>query len=411
MKTAFLIEHFIPFATGGSEWSTYYLAKDLNKLGHDITIITPNFGSKPFERMGGVKIKRFPIYKKIKTKDSIPGNFFFTNPLWIVWSMYYTFTFLKNENFDIIHVNGKYMLPPTRLANIFLHLPLVVTIRDYQVICNYGLCLWRGQKACNLKDYFFDDFKKYYSNYVTNKNVTIFLVNLVYAFWGRASRNILKLSTYKAKVVSLSNIQKRIFEKNGIDVMSVIGNSTDFKNKKSSTKENKIIYAGRFTQGKGLSLLISILPDLIKSNPGYRFVFVGDGPLRPEIDQMAEKAKSVTVLGQINHDKLLDEIASSKVLVAPSVWPEPFGRVAIEALSQKTPVVATNVGAFPEILSKRWGIIVRPTKKDLRRGIESVIKHNKYYVRNITKDLPGMKDKFQKDVTGKYLKLYKSLTA
>src|SRR3989344_5195984 len=102
MKIAFVIEYFFPFDKGGSQWSTYYLAKDLVGKGHDVTILTPNFGSKKLEIVEGIKIIRYPFYKNTNKFDSIPGHFFFTNPLFIMWSAFFLFWCLRRENSQII---------------------------------------------------------------------------------------------------------------------------------------------------------------------------------------------------------------------------------------------------------------------------------------------------------------------
>lgn len=47
---------------------------------------------------------------------------------------------------------------------------------------------------------------------------------------------------------------------------------------------------------------------------------------------------------------VIDALADAVALVVPSMWDEPFGMVAIEAMSQATPVVAHAVGALPEIV-------------------------------------------------------------
>ena len=108
MKVAFVIEYFLPFSAGGAEWSTFYIAKLLKEKNVKVVILTPNFGAPKEEILDGIKILRYPFYKRLTSTSTFPGNFAFTNPLWIFWSTLFLFFKLRKENPDIIHVQGKY---------------------------------------------------------------------------------------------------------------------------------------------------------------------------------------------------------------------------------------------------------------------------------------------------------------
>src|SRR3990167_2383834 len=144
MKIAFVIEYFRPMGAGGSGWSTYYLAKDLAANNQEVVVLTPNYGAKKTEFDDGIRILRFPFYLKLKNFNQLPGNFALTNPFWILWTVINLFLLIKKENPDVIHVQGKYSVPPAVIANLFFKKPLVATVRDYLVICNYGITefLW-----------------------------------------------------------------------------------------------------------------------------------------------------------------------------------------------------------------------------------------------------------------------------
>lgn len=410
MKIAFTIEYFIPHAKGGSEWSTYYLAKSLVKKGHQIVVITPNYGNRGQEVLDGIKIVRFPFYLKMQKRNTLPGNFFFTNPLWIIWSAFFYLYYLKKEKVDIINIQGKYSILPSRIANFFLKLPTVSTVRDYQLICNYGVCLNSKQKACTLREYFTIDFRHYYKNYVQKKNSINLILNLLYAVWGRFSKNILKLSTFGQALVVLSNPQKEIFKKNGFKNLHIIANPMEFtRGKRQVKKEKLIIYAGRLTPGKGVNILINILPKIIAKFPGYKFIFAGEGMLKGELQSISKTEKNIEVLGQVPHKELLALFAKAEVAIVPSIWPEPFGRVALEALSQKTPVVVSSRGALPEIVDKRWGIIIDPTEEKLFLGLKKAIELNSLLVSNIDKDFNLLRKRFQKDPVENYISFSKRL--
>lgn len=410
MKIAFVIESFLPFG-GGSEWSTYYLAQDLAKRGNEVVVITPNMGSRKDEMIGKVKTVRFPFYLKIKSKGKLPGNFAYTNLLWILWAAIFNFIYLIRERVDVIHVQGKYSVTPIILANLFLRKPTLVTIRDYQVICNYGFCLWNKNKSCNLSDYFLKDFKFYLENYSGQKNIVSILSNFFFAIYGRISRNILKWCSYKFPVIVLSKKQKAIFIANGFKRVSVIGNSISFPEKLTKNQKQKsVLFAGRFTLGKGVSLLIDVIPEFFRSFPDFKFYFAGQGPIGNRLNHLSKKYKNLKVLKFLPHEKLLELMAKSQLVVTPSIWPEPFGRVPLESISQGTPCMVTNRGGLPEIISHgKYGIVSSADPKSILDATAAIIKNNNQFTKNIRRDFLRIKEKFQDNITKKYLEKYQEL--
>lgn len=104
-----------------------------------------------------------------------------------------------------------------------------------------------------------------------------------------------------------------------------------------------VIYAGSVIEQKGIRTLI----DAVGSLPaGTTVEIVGRGPLAEE----CRSADAVDVRDWMPRQDLYREIACKKVLVLPSVWPEAFGRVLVEAVMCGTLVVGSNAGGIPEVL-------------------------------------------------------------
>src|SRR3989304_3223755 len=310
MKVAFVIEYFLPFSAGGAEWSTFYIAKLLKEKNVKVVILTPNFGAPKEEILDGIKILRYPFYKRLTSTSTFPGNFAFTNPLWIFWSTLFLFFKLRKENPDIIHV------------------------------CNYGLCLFQRNKACNLKEYFFKDFRKYYQNYVENKKLTTLFLNLLYAVWGRFSRNFLKFFINRVDlIIAISHKVGSILKANGIvRPIKVIYNPYIFTNPNSRKKENFILFVGRLTYGKGLPILLEAYKKVRRKYPKTRLVIIGSGPLSQKVKEAAKVDKKISYLGHLEHSQVFAYYQKAKLVVVPSYWPDPLPRVGLEALSFATPV-------------------------------------------------------------------------
>ena len=87
--------------------------------------------------------------------------------------------------------------------------------------------------------------------------------------------------------------------------------------------------------------------------------FVGDGPLRPAL----ENRPGIGVVGRVAHDDVPAWIAACDVLCQPSLV-EPFGLATLEAMASGRSVVATSVGGPPEFVTRESGVLVDPTDDD-----------------------------------------------
>lgn len=83
--------------------------------------------------------------------------------------------------------------------------------------------------------------------------------------------------------------------------------------------------------------------------------FVGDGPLRGEVDGR----RGVRVVGRVPHERVADWIGACDVLCQPSLV-EPFGIALLEAMAGERSVVATAVGGPPEFVRPEAGVLVDP---------------------------------------------------
>ena len=111
----------------------------------------------------------------------------------------------------------------------------------------------------------------------------------------------------------------------------------------------EILFVGMLNYNKGPQLLVNILEDLCERLTDFRIVFAGRGYVESEI---INKAKELNILdrlilpGYLGREELFRCYARSTVVVCPSLWVEPFGRVPLEAGISARPVIATNRGGY-----------------------------------------------------------------
>jgi glycosyltransferase involved in cell wall biosynthesis len=123
-----------------------------------------------------------------------------------------------------------------------------------------------------------------------------------------------------------------------------------------------VLFVGRLHPVKGLEELLNAVALRASSQPKLRLVLVGEGPLESRLRSLAsrpELAGRVDFLGRQTHPEVARWIAASDLLCLPS-YSEGCPNVVLEALSCGRPVVASRVGAVPDLISAESGILVPP---------------------------------------------------
>lgn len=121
----------------------------------------------------------------------------------------------------------------------------------------------------------------------------------------------------------------------------------------------RLLYVGQLIRGKGVDVLVEALPRL---RGAWHLHIAGEGTAGGKLRKMV-RARSleerVTFHGHLAPDQVNLLFAQTQVVVFPSMWPEPFGLVGVEAMRRGKPVVAFDVGGVPDWLEDgRNGLLV-----------------------------------------------------
>jgi glycosyltransferase involved in cell wall biosynthesis len=123
------------------------------------------------------------------------------------------------------------------------------------------------------------------------------------------------------------------------------------------------LFIGRLAAEKGLLTLLRAW----RSFPQKKLVIVGDGPLKPQLEQevLMNGLSGVQLVGWRPREELSGWLRGARFLVFPSEWYETFGRVLVEALAAGLPVIAARIGAVEEIIEhERTGRLFTPANVD-----------------------------------------------
>lgn len=362
MRIALINEYFPPFAPGGAELSGLELARALVGRGHAVQVITPNYGATAHETIDGIDVVRFPFSARLRGRRTLPLRWL-ASPWFYLWSALAILFYAKRFGADVLHAQNKYSLPGAVLAGRLLGRPVLLTVRDTHLACPFGRCfmvyehvpagcghgpLWELCRETHIADY------------IQPHTPLHYLKARLTAAYLRLDLQLRQAALRHADgVIPVSHGIHRLYAEAGIRlgkqtqvIYNIPPNSARVEGVDSDALRAKyslgagpiVLYGGKFSPGKGTGDLVAAAHLVIRQVPTVQFVFAGDSRLADG------DAPYLHVLGKIPNPDFLQFAALAHLVIVPSVWPEPLSRVALEALSLGTPVVATAVGGTPEIV-------------------------------------------------------------
>ena len=123
---------------------------------------------------------------------------------------------------------------------------------------------------------------------------------------------------------------------------------------KTYIREKTVVSVGRLHPVKGFDRLLEIWSEVVKQEPDWKLLLIGDGDEKENLLSLAQKLgieNSVVFKGALAHEKVLDEMTKSSIYLMTS-YSECFPFVLIEAMSCGLPVIAFNVRVGPRVIVK-----------------------------------------------------------
>jgi glycosyltransferase involved in cell wall biosynthesis len=137
-----------------------------------------------------------------------------------------------------------------------------------------------------------------------------------------------------------------------------------------------VVFVGRLTPEKGVAHVLG----LAEAHPDIDVRIAGHGPLEARVVEAASKLPNVEYLGVLARDELPAALASARLALMPSLWAEPGGLSALEAMACGTPVVAYKSGGLSEyVLDAGGGIVVEPDADALASAAQRLCDDNGFW--------------------------------
>ncbi|MBP0017332.1 MAG: glycosyltransferase family 4 protein [Cyanobacteria bacterium SBLK] len=368
MRILVLAWEFPPRIVGGIARHVAELYPEFVGLGHEIHLITVEFGSTPRnEIVEGIFLHRVAVP---------PGNDFFH---WVVnmnESMgIYGGQLLRDKGpFDLIHAHDWLVADAAIALKHAFKLPLIATIHATE----YGR--YNG---------IYNDTHRY----IHGKEA-----NLIYEAW----RTIVCTDYMKTELSRVFGTppDKIDIVYNGIRSQKkqpdANFDSLSFRRNFAEDREKIVYYLGRMSYEKGVSVFLAAAPKVLWEMGGHaKFVVIGGG----NTDRLKKQAWDTGIWDNcyftgFMSDGDLDRFQTiADCAVFPSLY-EPFGIVVLESFAARVPVVVSDTGGLPEVVRHtKTGIVTQTNNPDsLAWGILEVLKNPEYaqwLIDNAHEDLHG----------------------
>src|SRR5215203_3904742 len=142
---------------------------------------------------------------------------------------------------------------------------------------------------------------------------------------------------------------------NGVDIDAAM------RGPKPQSDQMRLLFVGRAEERKGLPVLLAAFQALVEHVPS-RLTVVGADP--EEISRRVsdpELMSHIDVLGKVSDSVLWRQLGEADILCAPSLAGESFGMVLIEAMAAATPVIASKIAGYSDVVTNGVdGILVPP---------------------------------------------------
>jgi len=279
---------------------------------------------------------------------------------------------IKQEKPDIVHLNNfAHQLSPSILSVFRKYdLPVVMTLRDYKLVCPTYL-LFLGGSSCELCKN--GHFYHCLLNRCTKNSYAKSLVNVMEMY---LHHNILKsFSSIDLFIAASDFARSKIIEMGFPWEISVLTNFVDTRvfTPDFQIQDRSIAFFGRLSKEKGILTLLKAVTDL-----DVQVKIIGDGPYRLTLEEKIrqDNLTNVKLLGFKYGLDLAREIGQTLVTVLPSVWYEPFGNAIIESYAMGKPVIASSIGGINEFVKDgETGFTFEPQNHNqLRDIIEKMLK-------------------------------------
>jgi glycosyltransferase involved in cell wall biosynthesis len=264
-------------------------------------------------------------------------------------------TLIRNKRPDIAHCHNILPLvsPAAYYACRNAGIPVVQTLHNYRLLCPGGTLFRDGQRCTKcIRNRPQPAFRRCYRNSRLETGAVSLMLNAHKAI-GTWNRSV-------AAYLAPSQFCREVFVRSGMAPQRVICKSNFLKDDPGRRIKagEYALFVGRLSPEKGVMQML----EAWRSLPNVPLIIVGGGPLYREAWDFINRTNlPIKLLGHLDAAATISWIKSSRFLLFPSRWDEPFGMGLLEAAACGVPAIASSIGAIPELVfPEKTGLLFDP---------------------------------------------------
>ncbi|MDJ0753732.1 MAG: glycosyltransferase [Ardenticatenaceae bacterium] len=360
MKIWHLVHQYLPEKIGGTELYTQATAAAQAKLGHQVVIITPSSQATawPKTEIKDDQDRAEPIVFRFPMGQRSPLQVFFAS-----WRSHAPFEnwfsqMLTADPPDIIHLQHLLGLPLNIVGMIKKHqIPYVITLHDYWFICpNAQLITNTDRQICAGPA---ADFSNCGRCLLARGGLPApqMLGRVTGRIVANRSHRLRPILDHAHRLIAPTHFVKNEFMRAGMiqhpEKCVVLPHGIEFPAEidlPGSEEENgfRVAYIGGLSEQKGVHILIEAFNRL---PPAAQLDIYGDETAFPDYVETLKGLAAhpgITFRGRVPHEEVWGIFRRSSVSVVPTLWYETFSFIVDESMAVGTPVIASDIGVFPE---------------------------------------------------------------
>jgi glycosyltransferase involved in cell wall biosynthesis len=359
-----------------AERVAYLMTKEYVSLGHEVLVITSNEKLKNGE-VKKISFNNIQIYQIGSSYNRYLRPYLGLYNPWVIKAIK---IILKNKHFDFAHIHNVHTHISYSVISLLKKIGVkqIMTAHDYMSI-DYG----KFTQGINPSD--FSENPKInpkislFKTFLTHKRTLINpFRNLMIRYFLNKLEQIITVSKAQEFILNSNGIKNTLTINNGISKFNDSVDSIkiiEFKDKYNISSDEKVLlWAGRLSKEKGADQVEEVLLRLVDKNYKVKLLLAGG-----DIFNNQKLEDFIISPGWLNEDQMRVVFDIADLVLVPSIYPDPFPTVVLEAMQSGTPVISTCFGGASEAVSNNvTGIVINPFNIDIFfKCVEGIITNKK----------------------------------
>ncbi len=338
MKILFSLDNY-DHGTGGAEMSIQTLSHQLASRGHRVQVLQRNETVGTYDD-GLIRVHTHPLplprYIRDRDRDTIRWN--------RQWRQILV-EFLNEYATDLVITQNR-LLFSTVDVTAKRHIPVVVFVRDYSMFCPTDFRSHEALHECDRRC----------------KKCLPWRLRLKYSSIRGTLEQYEEALRKATLLIANSNYMREVIRRFSDIEAEIVYPAIDLQRYQADTSQGDSVLFVKPQYVKGLPIFVQVASRM----PDTHFIVAGK--TRRHARMKLRRLNNVDCMGWVKDMK--GAYGRARLLIGPSIWPEPFGRVFVEAAASGIPSVASARGGIAEAVGE-GGILIDDIF-DIKRWVEAL---------------------------------------